>query len=1212
MLLRGLLPRAVIGALCLLGGAGCAEPAESPRSYSSALADGASDPLQLWQVRLEGLSAADVWLAQGTGDRALRSRIRLRALEAEHARLRPTIGAHGTIVGELTRLTNGMLVLATDDDAARLQKEPGVLEVTRAPLYRPSLASAVPVTGAPTAWTGVNGVHGEGVRIGIIDSGIDYTHADFGGSGDASEYEANNRELVEPGSFPTTRVIGGWDFAGDAYDAGNPKANTPAPDADPLDCNKGTNGEFAGGHGTHVAGIAAGNGVTPAGLSYAGNYDATLALSTFSVAPGVAPRASLVALRVFGCNGSSGLIPLALERAADPNLDGDFSDRLDVVNMSLGGAYGLGASTEVKATENLFKLGTLIVVAAGNDGDAFFDGGAPGTLRQVLTVAASEDRPWVPLHVDSPASIAGSFPSAEGPVSTPLVALGTVTGELTASSPTNGCAPFDNASEVTGRIALIDRGSCPFITKLSNALAAGALAAVVVDDQDSNDPFVMGGPGSVAIAAVLIRQKDGKKLKEKLGVGVTLRLVGGERYQGPGAEPMAGFSSRGPSIDDLRLKPDISAPGADILSAKVGSGTAGVVMFGTSMACPMAAGAAALTRQAHPTFGPGDIKALLMNTAVTLRASNGMPFPLTRQGSGRVAVDAATESQVTLRSDSQLGDVAVPFGAVISDIPVTKKASVLVENHGDHTQKFALTVEPLDALPGVLVTVAPTSLTLSAGAKATLEVTLDFEPSLLGDPPPDALTPVAQADYARHYLNEAMGHVRLTSAEGTLGLPYYAVLRAAADQHAELPIGCETNQRSGDFAIPLKGPSAHPSPLITAFELGTLDEANAVSAGNPAVAATDLRAVGIASDFATKGAIDETTLFFAVVVAGPFATPAAGPFAPIGIHIDSDADKAFEWTLSVVPYGSQPPYLDVLVTMVTNAKGEQVGERRFVNIVPRSEADSAPFVNQVLVLPVFARDIGVTAEKTTFRYAAFADRLETPTYDDTTIPVEYDVAHPLLDTAVLAPNAGRPVFLNGEPVRVRVRPKAVDEGPLPSVLLLHHNNRLDASWEQIPLDGARHEELQLSVDTRPSKATRVVRMVTIANPGTSPVEGINLTGSYADAKLVLVAPSQGSCVNATIACSLGRIEPGQELTVTLEFDAQGAVPLELQTTTQSGCVTKTSASLGHSPTVAPPNSVVSGGCTCSVQDRAGDRSGGGWGALLGAVWLLRRRERRRR
>jgi subtilisin family serine protease len=207
----------------------------------------------------------------------------------------------------------------------------------------------VPFIGAPAAWQLGPGL-GKGVSIGIIDTGIDYLHADFGGPGRASDYNGNNRNVVESGTFPTARVVGGRDFVGDGYNAssGDSAARTPNPDPDPLDC---------GGHGTHVAATAGGSGVLLSGATYSGPYVAGLDPAQFLVGPGVAPRARLYALKVFGCTGSTALVASALEWAADPNGDGSTADRLDVVNLSLGCDYSCGSTTELSIIENLSGLG---------------------------------------------------------------------------------------------------------------------------------------------------------------------------------------------------------------------------------------------------------------------------------------------------------------------------------------------------------------------------------------------------------------------------------------------------------------------------------------------------------------------------------------------------------------------------------------------------------------------------------------------------------------------------------------------------------------------------------------------------------------------------------------------------------------------------------------------------------------------------------------
>ena len=161
-------------------------------------------------------------------------------------------------------------------------------------------------------------------------------HADFGGTGLLADYQAESTDTARfttvgtatAGSFPTAKVVGGIDFAGDAYTG----TNAPVPDANPMDCN---------GHGSHVAGTAAGFGVTAADATFTGPYDANPSTySRCSIGPGTAPKALLYGLRVFGCAASTGLTALAIDWAIDPNGDADLSDHLDVINMSLGSNFG--------------------------------------------------------------------------------------------------------------------------------------------------------------------------------------------------------------------------------------------------------------------------------------------------------------------------------------------------------------------------------------------------------------------------------------------------------------------------------------------------------------------------------------------------------------------------------------------------------------------------------------------------------------------------------------------------------------------------------------------------------------------------------------------------------------------------------------------------------------------------------------------------------
>ncbi|MEZ4560425.1 MAG: S8 family serine peptidase [Caldilineaceae bacterium] len=215
----------------------------------------------------------------------------------------------------------------------------------------PSNSVSVPFIGAPALWSGPAGQSytGAGLTIAVIDTGVDYLHAAFGGS---RRYADNGPTVIgDVPDFPGPKVIAGYDFAGDAYDA-DPDNSTynpiPAPDPDPTDCY---------GHGTHVAATAAGFGVLDDGSggfggTFTGPYDAGVRTQSFLIGPGVAPQASIIALKIFGCHGSSDLTELAIDWAVDPNGDGDFADKVDVINMSIGSPYGTTDDPSVVASDN--------------------------------------------------------------------------------------------------------------------------------------------------------------------------------------------------------------------------------------------------------------------------------------------------------------------------------------------------------------------------------------------------------------------------------------------------------------------------------------------------------------------------------------------------------------------------------------------------------------------------------------------------------------------------------------------------------------------------------------------------------------------------------------------------------------------------------------------------------------------------------------------
>ena len=286
------------------------------------------------------------------------------------------------VIFRAQRVGNGVAVLADAAQTAGLSRLPGVKAVHRLQGVRIGTATSVPFIGTPALWEhGVPDLTGRSVSIGIVDTGVDYLHPNFGGPG-APGHENNDTTIVGDAPFPTAKVVGGYDFAGEDYNADDPDRAIPQPDADPMDLN---------GHGTHVAGIAAGYGVMLNGHTNASPYGPDMNFGAMMIGPGAAPEADIYALKIFGRSGRSQLLIPALEWAVDPDGDGDPSDRLDVINLSLGSDFGAADSPEAAACDNATLAGCIVVAAAGTARDAYFSVALPGSAPRAVSVAGSED-----------------------------------------------------------------------------------------------------------------------------------------------------------------------------------------------------------------------------------------------------------------------------------------------------------------------------------------------------------------------------------------------------------------------------------------------------------------------------------------------------------------------------------------------------------------------------------------------------------------------------------------------------------------------------------------------------------------------------------------------------------------------------------------------------------------------------------------------------
>ena len=490
---------------------------------------------------------------------------------------------------------------------------------------------------------------GTGTRVGIIDTGIDYTHSMLGGPGTVAAYKS-----IDPSKpsdlFPNKKVVGGTDLVGTAFDSASLdfSKHIPQPDSNPLD---------EADHGSHVAGTIGGVGD---------------GVETYS---GVAPGAELYAIKVFGAKGSTSdsVVMAGLEYAADPKGDGSTSGQLDVVNLSLGSAFGSGKILYTEAIQNLTRGGTVVVASAGNEGNVDYVTGAPAVSDAAISVAASIDNTehnWkIPaVKFITPSQGALVVEAVEGAITKAISDVGALQGVLVPAGIADKDFSDDLKAKLKGRVALIDRGVVPFADKIRRAQEAGAIGVVVANNQPG-EPIVMGGSGKFDIPSVMISQETGTVLKTEIGKGdVVIQFQTPEKILKPELiDTITDFSSKGPRSEDSMIKPEISAPGANIISAARGQGSAGIRMSGTSMAGPHIAGAMALLRQAHRDLSVAQLKALLLNHAKTINDAKGAVYPISRQGSGRVQIDKSVDSKVILSPAAiSLGEVSVETRKTVS------------------------------------------------------------------------------------------------------------------------------------------------------------------------------------------------------------------------------------------------------------------------------------------------------------------------------------------------------------------------------------------------------------------------------------------------------------------------------------------------------------------------------------------------------------------
>lgn len=721
-------------------------------------------------------------------------------------------GVKSKVVARTSVVMNAIFLEVSPSMLAKIEADPSVERVTKVRDYELDLSETVPYIGATVLQA--SGVTGAGVRVAVLDSGIDYKHANLGGSGDPAEYEADDPTVIEAGSFPTARVVGGYDFVGQVWPNGD-----LAPDADPID---------HGGHGTHVADIIGGiNGVAPGASLYA-----------LQVCSAVASSCSGVALIQ------------AMDWAVDPNGDGDPSDHVDLINMSLGSNYGQPFDDDlVFAVENATLLGVLTVASAGNGSDHPYVTGTPAAARSALSVAQTT----VPsellnlMEVLQPAARAGDYIAVHQPWSAEQTSVieGAVLYGNGAGSNLNGCAPF-NPADISGRIVMVDRGTCNFSAKIQNIEAGGGILGII-GLIAPGEPFAGSfGTGNLpTIPGYMISQADANILRAGNAVirfdpANVLSLAGS----------MASTSSRGPRNGDNMLKPEIGAPGASV-SAVAGSGSEVAAFGGTSGAAPMITGSAALLLEARRSVLPPGVgrvlglKALLMNSAETdiRRDYTGVLAEVSRIGSGEVRVDRSASAPALVVSANDEAP-ALSFGFIDvgrAAVVVTKR--IKVKNLSNRAITYRISSQfrfAADAASGAVEVRGPQTISVGAGAWAEADVTLKIRGDLLPD---NFMSSGDGGDNpANLTANEFDGYLTLNDGVHPIHLPWHVIPRKAANI---LPGAGQLNfarWATQHVSLNNRGPGTAQNELFSLIGLSANLPAGPAGGQSPT---PDLRAIGV-------------------------------------------------------------------------------------------------------------------------------------------------------------------------------------------------------------------------------------------------------------------------------------------------------------------------------------------------------------------------------
>lgn len=622
------------------------------------------------------------------------------------------------VVGSVQSVLNAVFVRASPEQAESIGALPGVAGVSPGRRYEPMLKSVSEIVGVQGARVRLSGhqLYGEGLKIAVVDSGLDFDHAAFRDDslpalagfpkGDAGHLSLTSAKVVVVRSY--------------VEHLNSKSVHSSSPDDNsPWDSS---------GHGTAVAMIAAGARVE----------------SPLGPVSGIAPKARIGVYKVFGTPGlnfytADHVVIMAIEDAVE--------DGMDILNLSLGNPTyypwnakgndcGFRAPSArcdpltAAAQSAVEDFGRVVVVAAGNFGllgshwaPARTTINSPGDAPSVITVGQTGNAAHliesVRIGEQVFDALSGSGPTPDGPLTAHAV-LASEVGDTLA------CEPFPE-DVFLDRIAVIDRSECFFLVKVEHADAAGAKAVVVIN-HEGDELVEMALLAGTDIPAFFVGSADGAAIREAVSQDQALLTLDPTPVsEAREWEYVAVQSSHGPTLS-LDPKPDIVAPGIDVYSAAPAFNSQGVrfnpegfrTFSGTSMAAPAVTGAAALVWQAFPSLDARQVSSALINSATPLTSEDGELAPVTSAGAGALDIEAALRP-TSLAVPSSLG-----FGSLKnSPLPIRRKLSVT--NKSSRPQRFLVTIEPNTPESSARLLVngrAAARFQLAGRATRELEVTL--------------------------------------------------------------------------------------------------------------------------------------------------------------------------------------------------------------------------------------------------------------------------------------------------------------------------------------------------------------------------------------------------------------------------------------------------------------------------------------------------------